>query len=269
LFKYPNIGMKIIGNVKNKIMSIIKSFINLILPPRCPITGDIVDEVGMISAEAWSSLHFIAEPNCISCGVPFDIDQLEVDNQDSYMTCATCLANPPEYDVARSAIIYSDQSKDLILAFKHGDQTHLTVTFTPWLNQIVQNNQWQTVDYIIPVPLHWTRLFKRRYNQASLLANALSSVTNIPSLNMILKRIKKTETQGHLSFKDRHENVKNAFVIDEKHQSLLTGKTVILIDDVFTTGATIEECTKILRKAGVQKICVITVARALRQGVSV
>lgn len=247
-------------------MSFIDSFMSIVLPPRCALTGAIVDKPGMISAEAWARLRFVAPPYCISCGIPFDVDTgvpVGVLDELSYQTCAPCLADPPLYEAARAAVIYDDTSRDLVLAFKHADQTHLTTTFTPWLQTVLIQNNW-SIDYIIPVPLHWTRLFKRRYNQAALLASSLSQATAIPALLTLLKRTRATDTQAHLPAKDRHDNVKNAFIVDKRMASLIAGRSVLLIDDVHTTGATIAECTKTLMQAGVKVVYVVTIARAVR-----
>ena len=251
-------------------MSFWSSLISVILPPRCALTGDIVDRPGMISPTAWASLTFIAPPCCYTCGVPFDVDHDDVDfNPDniSYMQCGACLSHPPEFHQSRSAIIYNDGSRDLVLAFKHGDQTHLTVTFTPWLQTILSQQQWNA-DIIIPVPLHWTRLFKRRYNQSALLAKSLSDATNIPVIMTALKRKRATQSQGHLSAKDREDNVKGAFFIPDQYKDIIKDKKIILIDDVFTTGATVNECTKTLKKYGASDIMVLTIARAVRDGMA-
>lgn len=251
-------------------MALFNKIMSIILPPRCALTGDIVDAPGMISSKAWASLRFVAAPCCVSCGVPFDIDSEApegVSDELSYQKCAVCIATPPLYTEARAAVVYDEQSRNLILAFKHADQTHLTVTFTPWLETLLIQNQWM-IDYIIPVPLHWTRLFKRRYNQSALLAHSLSQSTKIPALVNCLKRMRATDTQAHLKVKDRHENVKNAFDISLPKGVTLSSKSILLIDDVYTTGATIHECTKTLFNAGVKAVYVVTLARAVRDDVS-
>jgi ComF family protein len=248
--------------------SILNSIVSVILPPRCALTGEIVDRPGMISATAWASLTFIAPPCCHSCGAPFDVDHDAVDIDDiAYMQCGACLAHPPAFDQARSAIVYDEGSRDLLLTFKHGDQTHLTATFTPWLQTILSQQQWNA-DMIIPVPLHWTRLFKRRYNQSALLAKSLSDMTNIPVMMSILKRKRATQSQGHLSAKEREDNVKGAFFIPDQYNDIIKDKKIILIDDVFTTGATINECAKTLKKQGASDVLVLTIARAVRDGMA-
>ena len=248
-------------------MSIWSQFISVILPPRCALTGEIVDHPGMISPRAWGRVTFITPPCCHHCGVPFDInDGDEIPNLD-YMKCGACLADEPVYNQSRSAVIYDDQSRELLLLFKHGDQTHLTVTFAPWLNTVLNQQDW-AIDFILPVPLHWTRLLKRRYNQSALLAKSLSKLTEIPALLNILKRGRATKSQGHLSAKDRQANVKNAFHISVNDVPLIRDKNILLIDDVLTTGSTINECARVLRESGAKNIYVLTVARAVRDGMA-
>ncbi len=122
---------------------------------------------------------------------------------------------------------------------------------------------WSSADYIIPVPLHRWRLLKRQYNQATLLARSVSSLTNIPVLTNCLVRKKATESQGHKTLKERKQNVKQAFdVIDPDS---LKGKSIVLIDDVWTTGATLDACAKILKKAGAHRIFVLTLARVVKE----
>ena len=155
---------------------------------------------------------------------------------------------------------YDEASRDLILAFKHGDQTHLSLTFIPWLKKAGAECL-TDCDYLIPVPLHWRRLLKRRYNQSALIAQRLAKETGLSYQPDILKRIRHTPVQGHLSAKDRYKNVSNAFVVDPWQREKLQGKNLILIDDVYTTGATVEECAEVLYAAGAARVDVLTVAR--------
>lgn len=237
--------------------------INLLLPPRCPVTGDIVDRPGMVSPAAWSTLRFVSAPQCTCCGMPFEVlaEGLSADEHETH--CGPCLAQPKPYSRARSSLVYDDASKSLILAFKHGDQTQLTVTFAPWLMTAAQG-MIDGADVLVPVPLHWMRLIKRRYNQAALLGNALAELSGKPCWPDVLQRRKNTVTQGHLNFKQRHENVRSAFTLKDIYKDRIKGKRIILIDDVHTTGATIEECTEVLMAGGAQRVDVLTLARVVR-----
>ena len=243
-------------NISVNLQEIIKSGVNIILPPRCPLSGDIVDAQGMISPEGWGGLEFITDPLCNHCGIPLDYDVGEVGK------CMSCLDNPPEFNSARAAFRYNDISRNLILGFKHGDKTHIVRSFAPWLAQ-AGKGMLANADYLLPVPLHHLRLVSRRYNQAALIAESLSKHVGIAHLPMAIKRVRSTPSQGHLSTKDRLENVSKAFDVPIKYRGRLKGKSIILIDDVYTTGATAHECTKILRKYGAAQVHILTLARVI------
>jgi len=240
-------------------MKILAAFIDTILPPRCIFSGDLVDSPGTVSSKAWSALEFISSPYCSVCGFPFEF---EVGKGEEAL-CAACLKERPPYDRARAALRYDDASRDFILGFKHGDKTHAVVTMAPWL-KMAGAEFWEQTDFIIPVPLHRWRLLRRRYNQAALMAQQMAKVMGKAALPGALVRTRATPTQGHLNSSQRAENVKKAFAVNPKIVPRIAGKNVVLIDDVYTTGATIRECTKALRKAGVEKVFVLTLAKVVR-----
>jgi ComF family protein len=231
--------------------------VDMILPPRCVVTGQAVDIQGMISPEAWKDLGFIAAPFCVCCGIPLEFEV----EKDSF--CASCVDEPPFFDSARSALTYNDTSRSIILRFKHADQIHIVHSFTPWLKR-AGKEMLPKADFLIPVPLHRYRLLRRRYNQAALIAKALAVSERIPCLPDAMLRNRATPSQGHMRYNDRQKNVRNAFTVNTKHALKLVGKTVVLIDDVYTTGATVKECAKALRKAGVANVHVLTLARVVR-----
>lgn len=233
--------------------------IDTVLPPRCVITGEPVEAQGMIAPAAWADLDFVAAPFCETCGFPFDF---EVDNGS---LCATCLENPPDYETARAALKYNDASRGLILGFKHADKTHAVLAFTPWLKRTGADMLAQG-HYIVPVPLHRWRLIARRYNQSALIAQALAKDTGIPVMLDALVRVRATQSQGHLKAKERFKNVKKAFDVNPRAVEKIKGKTIILVDDVYTTGATVGECTKVLLKHGAARVHVLTLARVARDG---
>ncbi len=243
------------------ILTFIENAVDLILPPRCPITGDLVDRQGVISPKAWAKLDFITKPFCKTCGIPFGFEG-DIDDAGESM-CTKCLDKPPIFKSARSALIYNDTSRDLILGFKHGDKTHIAPSFVPWLTR-AGSQMLENADYLIPVPLHRLRLISRRYNQAAIIAQALSRRTQIPHLPLALTRIRATQSQGHLKPDERARNVRKAFALNPKFKETLKGKSVILIDDVFTTGATVQECTKVLLKEGAKQVHILTLARVIK-----
>lgn len=232
-----------------------KAMLDTVLPPRCPVSQEIVDYQGTLSAAAWLSLNFIAAPHCKSCGVPLEVD-LGHDAQ-----CLPCLDRLPAYDRARSALVYDEHSKGLILGFKHGDQTHTVVSFIPWLRQ-AGGELLAGADILAPVPLHRWRLLQRRYNQAGLMALALAKVAGKQVWQDTLIRTRATPIQGHLNRQERARNVARAFSVNPKRD--VAGKNILLIDDVYTTGATVSECAKALKKSGAARVDVLTLARVVR-----
>ncbi len=231
--------------------------LDLVLPPRCVVSGKEVDRQGMLAPDIWAGLRFIAAPQCARCGLPFDY---EVEDT---TVCGGCIEDEPDFTSARSALVYDDGSRDLILRFKHADQTHSVLAFLPWLKNAA-GGMLENADVLVPVPLHRWRLLKRRYNQAAVMAWAFGRYTDKAVIPDALLRVRSTPSQGHLKAKERADNVKKAFTVNERHKSKLAGKSVILIDDVYTTGATVNECTKALLKAGVKDVHVLTLARVVK-----
>lgn len=240
-------------------MNALKTVIDFILPPRCIVTGDIVDNQGMLSPKAWTALTFISDPQCQKCGVPFEFD---VGN--SLSTCVKCLDKPPTYHQARSALVYDDASRDLVLAFKHGDKTHYITGFLPWLKRAGQDLI-KVSDIVMPVPLHQVRLIQRRYNQAGIIAKYLAKDCDKTLMLDGLERVRSTPPQGFMNATERQKNVRRAFAVRLKHRMAIQGRTILLIDDVLTTGATIEECTQTLMAAGAKAVNVLTLTRTIRK----
>lgn len=157
-------------------------------------------------------------------------------------------------------MIYNDGCKRLILGFKHGDRLHPAPALAEWMLRSGKDF-WQEVDLIVPVPLHRWRLLKRRYNQAAVLANELSRIGSKPVSTTALKRIRSTPPQGKLNRKQRQQNIKGSIRVNPSCASEIKDRVIVLIDDVMTTGATINECSRMLLKAGAKKVFVLTLAR--------
>lgn len=224
------------------------------------MTGDIVDLPGTLSPDAWKNLSFIANPYCACCGLPFDFAPSSIEKD---TVCAACLADRPDYTTARAAMAYDDASRDFILGFKHGDQIHAVVAMVPFL-KLAGGDVWKAADYVLPVPLHRWRLLRRRYNQAGVMAQAMARETGVAYLPDALLRLRATKVQGHLGHRARADNVRSAFSIRPGLVQRIWDKKLILIDDVYTTGATVRECAKILLKSGAAEVHVITLARVIK-----
>ena len=157
---------------------------------------------------------------------------------------------------------YDDASRRLILAFKHGDRLHLAPAFGGWMRR-AGTDLLAEADLIVPVPLHWSRLFARRYNQAALLAHAIHAAGGPPVGADWLIRRRRTPSQGKRNAAARERNVRAAFAVRPGRP--VKGRRIVLVDDVFTTGATVGECARVLRRAGAARVDVLTLARTVRQ----
>lgn len=233
------------------------SLLETVLPPRCPATGALVGAQGTLAPDYWKRLHFIHAPLCVCCGNPFAHDAAVAD-----MLCGRCMAERPVFDAARAALAYDDASSALLLKFKYADKTLLAHSFAAWMAQSGADIL-ATADYLVPVPLHRWRLLKRRYNQANLLAAALSVRTGTRLLPMALRRVRATESQGRKTNAQRADNVRGVFAVRDADVPALHDKHVVLIDDVMTSGATVTACAKILREAGARRVDVLTAARVV------
>lgn len=244
--------------MKNGMKNIANTLVDLVFPPRCVVTGELVDEQGLLASSVWKKIRFIRDPQCNLCGYPFDF---KTDTEDPL--CGRCQKEKPIFDKARSAVVYDENSREIILRFKHADQLHMVHAFIPWLRQagaeIIGD-----VDFVMPVPLHHWRFLKRRYNQAALIAQVLAKNIGKTYLPDSIKRTRVTRSQGEFDFKDRFKNVKNVFAVNPKQGPLLAGRNVLLIDDVYTTGATVSSCAKALKKMGAGKVYILTVARVVK-----
>ena len=178
--------------------------------------------------------------------------------------CGACLADPPDFDQARAVMRYDDASREPILAFKHADRLEFVPVFSRWLcrsGQALLDDS----DVIVPVPLHRARLWSRRYNQAAELARALASASGREFVPDALIRARRTPSQGEMpSRMARRRNVEGAFKVAKDRVSLLRGKRVLLVDDVLTTGATVNACARSMKRAGAAKVAVLALARVVR-----
>ncbi len=234
-----------------------RAVVDGVLPPRCLACSAIVDQPDALCAPCWTAMSFFAPPWCAVCGLPFPYPVGEA------AVCAACAGAPPSWDRARAVLRYDRHSRPLVLSLKHGDRTHLAGALGRWMRR-AGGEILDGADLILPVPLHWTRLFARRYNQAALLAHAIRAAGGPPVAPDWLVRRRRTPSQGRLGALARARNVRGAFAL--RRGCSVRGKRLVIIDDVLTTGATAEECARVLRREGAAFVGVLTVARALRAG---
>jgi ComF family protein len=203
-----------------------------------------------LSGEAWRKIVFLADPVCDGCGAPYEFDH--------GARCAACLAKPRAYSRARAACLYDEHSRALILQLKHADRPEIGTLFARWLNRAAADLL-ADADLVAPIPLHRSRLFKRRYNQAAEIARPLSRLSGVSYMPDALVRRRPTASQGGKSAQGRARNVAAAFAAP--HPERVQGKRILLIDDVLTTGATAQGCARALLAAGALSVDLAVVAR--------
>lgn len=234
-----------------------RQVLDVLLPPRCLGCEVLVGEPGTLCADCWARVDFLAPPLCAACGHPFEY---EVPGES---LCAPCTSQPPVFGRARAVFRYGESSRGLVLGFKHGDRTHGAPAFAQWLER-AGTELLADADVIAPVPLHRWRLFLRRYNQSALLARALGRASGQRVVPDLLVRRRNTPSQGRMNAEARSRNVRGAFAVPARRRDRLAGRRVLLIDDVFTSGATAEECARVLLRNGAAGVDVLTLARVVR-----
>jgi len=231
--------------------------LDVVLPPRCISCGDVVEGIHALCAGCWEKVDFICDPLCQCCGKPFEFDP----GMDA--VCGVCLRKQPIFERARSAVVYNENSRRFILSYKHGDRMDMVPAMVLWLagagGELIDD-----AEIIAPVPLHWTRYLSRRFNQSAELARWISNGSDTVFAPDLLTRRKRTASQAGLNAKQRAKNVRGAFAVKSGWIENVTGKRVLLIDDVLTTGATLNACAGILLWAGASAVDVLTVARVVR-----
>ena len=237
-------------------MKIFHSLINTFLPPHCVKCGKVLS--GMedgLCPKCFNEINFISRPYCEKCGHPLDDKP-----SGSKVYCASCLqeiSSPFRY--SRSAFRYDDNSKNMILSFKFFDKTENAKFLGDWMYNAGKDIWDNGAEILVPVPLHYTRLLKRRYNQSALLCKQLNKKSGLPVEYGAIQRHIKTRPQVEFSGSARVKNVHNAFRVT--HPDKIRGKHIVLVDDVMTTGSTLKECALELRKAGAVSVDTLTIAR--------
>jgi ComF family protein len=230
--------------------------LDVALPPLCPSCREPLGEGVGLCATCWSKLSFIEKPYCARLGIPFVYDP------GPGLLSMEAIANPPAYDRARAAVRYDDIARALVLGFKYGDRLDLAPMMGRWMARAGRDLT-ADADALLPVPLHWRRLWARRFNQAAALAGAISAISSVPVLHGGIKRVRATPQQVGLSKPQRADNVQGAFRVPTEMKAQIAGKRLILIDDVLTSGATVDTCARALLRAGAAHVDVLVFARVV------
>lgn len=261
--KSSNFGTRILTarkmflTVRNMILTIYHRAVEILYPPCCPFCDQVLHQQEKkrgICILCQKELVYITENHCMKCG-----KQLYGERQEY---CFDCSRRAHAYDGARALLSYQGKTKASLHRFKMANRRMYATIYAKELKRML--GRWMDslhVDYLIPIPLYWKKERKRGYNQASILAVALSQRMKIPCLIRALYKHTETKAQKDLDAKQRQKNLEAAFVLqDEDTKQRLNGKCVLLVDDIYTTGGTVDAAASVLKKAGVIKVYVITVA---------
>ncbi|MBL8543896.1 MAG: ComF family protein [Hyphomonadaceae bacterium] len=241
------------GSALPRKRGVVSRLSDLIWPPRSLLSEAFVDRPGVIEPALWGELKFLTSPLCSCCGFPLpEATAPEV-------LCAACAASRPAYDSARGALAYDDHARRLVLDLKRGGRRDGLPVFARWM-AAAAGEALEHADFLAPAPMHWTRLAARSFNQAAWLAQALSQASGKPWKPGALARVKRRRSQAGLSATERRRNVGGAI----KARGRFAGQVALVVDDVFTTGATLEACARALRKAGAAEVHAVTLARVVR-----
>ncbi len=230
--------------------------VDFVFPPRCPSCGGAVARQGGLCPDCWEDLAIPSDPCCAACQRPFGSTGVQQGS-----LCAPCMAARPVHDGIAAATIYTETSRKLVLALKHGGRIGLA----PMLARMIAARMLEPdrARLIVPVPLHRWRLWQRGYNQAALLGGELAKLGHGRMLVDLLQRTKPTPSLGGLGRKARARALSGAIALARRRGDIVRGVEVILVDDVLTSGATSDACVKVLKQAGATRVVIACFARVL------
>jgi ComF family protein len=239
---------------RNRIGRALQSFWDTLLPPRCHACHGPIDGHAALCGGCWSEIRFIHPPVCDRLGtpLPYDLGHGAVSGE--------AIANPPDFDRARAAIVYAGTGRRLVHLFKYSDRLELRIILARWLAG-AGAELLAGADLVVPVPLHARRLIWRRYNQAEFLARQIvpRGARAVVACDVLVRR-RRTTPQVGLTESQRRDNVTGAFAVPARARARIAGRRILLVDDVITTGATVNACARTLKRAGAASVDVLAVA---------
>jgi ComF family protein len=244
-----------LGLCRDSIRQVAKLALDIALPTLCVSCREPVDGEGVCAA-CWAKLSFIAPPYCPKLGIPFVYDP------GPDMLSMEAIADPPAYARARAAVRFDEVARTLVHALKYQDRTDLAPIMGRWMTR-AGRELLEGADMLIPVPLHWRRAWHRRYNQSGALARVIADTSGVKLRGDLLARVRATAQQVGLSRAQRASNVQGAFEVSRDRRGEVAGRRIILIDDVLTSGATLDACARALLRAKAAQVDVLVFARVV------
>jgi len=241
---------------RKSLRGVLRVVLDFALPQLCPSCREPISEGKGLCAQCWSKLSLIEPPYCIRLGIPFAYDP------GPGLLSMEAIADPPAYNRARAVARYDEVASTLVHSLKYSDRLDLSPMMGRWMaragRELLAN-----ADALVPVPLHWRRRWARRYNQSAALARTISAVWGVPVTHAGLKRVRATPQQVGRSRAERADNVQGAFLVPPEHRVEVAGRRLVLVDDVLTSGATVDACTRTLLRAGAAQVDVLVFARVV------
>jgi ComF family protein len=235
-----------------------RQILDYALPPRCPGCGAVTQEEHRFCITCWTSLRFLGEPCCERCGRPFEYDAGEG------AECGGCVADPPAFDRLRAAVAYGDVARKVALKLKYSGRPAAAETLAHFMQRHLAGRLADAI--LVPVPLHRWRIWKRGYNQSALIASSLARRTGHRAELDLLRRTKATPVLRGLNRRERALAVRGAFALAPQAKQAVAGRSIVLVDDVYTSGATANACAKVLKRGGAARVEIICWARVLNAG---
>ena len=236
-----------------------QALLQAIYPPQCLTCDALVTTDFGLCADCWRGTPFVSGLTCTKCGTP-----LPGDDDAAEVLCDDCLNIARPWSKGRAALLYQDNARKLVLALKHGDRIDLARPAAVWMEQAARPILKPGM-LLAPVPLHWLRLFRRRYNQAALLSAAVASLAGLDHCPDLLQRRRNTGSQDGLNRDGRFANMTDALSAHPRRAAQIAGRHILLVDDVMTSGATLASAAEACLAQGAADVSVLVMARVVKE----